>query len=56
MLFFMNQTLDPKNNIFSVDNDIGEPLENNVQEENASKSLEFEGPNKENIEEISQPT
>ena len=51
VIFNESNSLDPRKDICSVNNDIGEPLETNVQEENASKTLEFEGPNKEDIEE-----
>ena len=51
MLFWMNPThLILEKDICSVDNDVGEPLEINVQKENASKPLEFEGPCKEDNE------
>ena len=56
VIFYESNSLDPRKDIYSVDNDVGEPLEINVQEENASKPLEFEGPNKEDIEETPQPT
>ena len=40
--------------VYSVDDNVGEPLEIKTQEENASKSLEFEEPSKEEIEETPQ--
>ena len=53
----MNQThLILEKDVCSVDNDIGKLLETNIQEENTSKPLEFEGPNKEDIEETPQPS
>ena len=56
VVFDESNSLDPRKDICSVDNDVGEPLKTNVHEENASKSLEFEGPNKKDIEESLQPT
>ena len=55
-IFDESNSLDPRKDVCSVGNDVGEPLEINVQEENNSKPLEFEGPNKEDIEETPQPT
>ena len=56
VVFNESNSLDPRKDTCSVDNDVGEPLETNVQEEIASKPLEFEGPSKEDNEEIPQPT
>ena len=56
VVFYESNSLDPRKDIFSVNNDVGELLEINVQEENASKPLEFEGPNKKDIEETPQPS
>ena len=57
MLFLMNPThLIPEKDIYSVDDDVGELVETNAQEENASKSLELEGPSKEDSEKMPQPT
>ena len=56
VVFYESNSLDPRKDICSVDNDVGELVEINAQEENASKSLELEGPNKEDSEEIPQPT
>ena len=56
IVFDESNSLDPRKDICSVDNDVGEPLEINVHEEIASKPLEFEGPSKEDNEEMSQPT
>ena len=53
MLFFMNPThLILEKDICSVDDDVGELVETNAQEENASKPLELEGPSKEYSEEM----
>ena len=56
VIFYESNSLDPRKDICSVDNDVGELLETNVQERKASKPLEFEGPSKEDNEEIPQPT
>ena len=56
VVFDETNSLDHRKDVCSIDNNVGEPLEINIQEENASKPLEFEGPNKEYIEEIPQPT
>ena len=57
MLSLMKQThLILEKDVYSVDDNVGEPLEINTQEENASKSLEFEEPSKEEIEETPQPS
>ena len=53
VIFYETNSLDTRKNICSVDDDVGELLEINVQEENASKPLEFEGLSKEENEEIS---
>ena len=55
VIFDESNSLDPRKDIFSVDNDIGELLEINTQEE-ISEPLEFEGPSKEDIEEMPQPS
>ena len=57
MLFFdESNSLDPRKDICSVDDNVGELVETNAQEKNASKPLEFEGPSKEDNEKIPQPT
>ena len=55
VVFYESNSLDPRMDICSVDDDVGELVKTNIQEENASKSLELEGPNKEDSEEIPQP-
>ena len=55
VLFYESNSLDPRKDICSVDDDVGELVEINAQEENASKTLELKGPNKEENEEIPQP-
>ena len=45
VVFDESNSLDPKKDICSVDDDVGELVEINAQEENASKPLELEGPN-----------
>ena len=54
VIFDETNSLDPRKDICSVDDDVGDLLEVNAQEENASKSLELEGPSKEENEEIPQ--
>ena len=56
MFFYESNSFDPRKDICSVDDNVGEPLEINTQEENASKPLELEGPSKEDSEEIPQST
>ena len=56
VVFDESKSLDPRKDICSIDNDVGEPLKINTQEENASKPLEFEGPSKEDNEELPQQT
>ena len=51
VIFYESNSLNPRKNVYNIDNDVGELMEINSQEENASKRLEFEGPNKEDIEE-----
>lgn len=55
VVFYETNSLDPRKDVCSVDDDVGELLVLNAQKEIASKSLEFDGPNKEEIEEIPQP-
>ena len=56
VIFDETNSLDPRKDVCSVDNNVGELSEINTQEENASKPLEFEGPSKEDIEETPQPS
>ena len=56
VIFYESNSLDPRKDICSVDDDIGELVEINAQEENTSKPLELECSSKENSEEIPQPT
>ena len=56
IVFDETNSLDPRNDVCSVDNDVGDLLEINTQEEIASKSMELEGPSKEENEEIPQLT
>ena len=55
VVFDETNSLDPRKDVCSVNNNVGEPLEINTQEIN-SKPLEFEGPCKEDNEEMPQPT
>ena len=56
VVFYESNSLDPRKGIYSIDDDVGELVETNVQEENANKPLKFEGPSKEDNEEMPQPT
>ena len=56
VVFDESNSLDPRKDICSVDDDVSELVETNTQEENASKPLELEGPSKEDSEEMPQPT
>ena len=56
VVFDETNSLDPRKDICSVDDDVGELVKTNAQEENTSKSLELEGPRKENSEEMPQST
>ena len=53
VIFYESNSLDPRKDVCSVDDDVGKLLKTNNQEENASKRLELEGPSKEDSEEIS---
>ena len=41
VVFDESKSLDPRKDIYSVDDNVGELMETNAQEENASKPLEF---------------
>ena len=56
VVFDESNSLDPRMDICSVDDDVGELMETNDQKKNASKPLELEGPSKEDSEEMPQPT
>ena len=56
IIFDESNSLDPRKDICSVDNDVCKLLKINVQEEVASKPLEFEEPCKEDNEEMPQFT
>ena len=56
VVFYESNSLDPRKDIYSIDNNVGELLEINPQEENASKFLEFEEPSKKDIEDKLQPS
>ena len=55
IVFDESNSLDPRKDICSIDDNVGELVEINAQEENASKPLEFECPSKEDSEEMPQP-
>ena len=52
VVFDESNSLDPRKDVCSIDNDVGDLLEANAQEVSASKSLELEGPSKEENEEV----
>ena len=56
VVFDETNSLDPRKDICSIDDDVGDIMEVNAQEVSASKSLELEGPRKEEIEESPQST
>ena len=56
VVFDKSNSLDPRKNISSIDDNVGELMNINAQEEIASKPLELEGPSKEDSEEMPQPT
>ena len=56
VVFNETNSLDPRRDISSINDDVGDLMKTNAQEENASKPLEFEGPSKEDNDEIPQPT
>ena len=56
VVFYESNSLDPRKDICSVNDDLGELVETNAQEENASKPLELESPSKEDSKKIPQFT
>ena len=54
VVFNESNSFDPRKDIYSINDDIGELVETNAQEENTSKSLELEGPSKEDNEKMPQ--
>ena len=46
VVFDESNSLDPRKDIFSIDNDVGELVETIAQEENTSKPLELKGSSK----------
>ena len=56
VVFDESNPLDPRNELCGVDNIVDELVDMNIQEENASKSLELEGPRKEKSKEMPQPS
>ena len=55
-IFDESNSLDPRKDIYSVDDDAGELINKSFQKESASKHLEFEEQSKEENEETPQPT
>ena len=56
VIFDESNSLDPRKDVCSIVDDVGELLETNAQDGITSKPLELDGPNKEEIEESPQPT
>ena len=56
VIFDESNSLDPRKDICSVEDDVGKLVETNTQKENTSKPLDLEGPSKEDREEMPQPT
>ena len=56
VIFYKSNSLDPRKNICSVDDDVGELVEINAQKENTRKPLELECPSNEDSEEMPQLT
>ena len=56
VIFYESNSLDPKKDICSVDDDVGKLVETNAQKENSSKPLKLEGLSKEDSEEMPQPS
>ena len=56
VVFDESNPLDPRKDMCSVNDIVDEFLDMNIQEENASKTLELKGPRKEESEERPQPT
>ena len=47
VIFDESNSLDPRKDICSVEDDVGKLVETNTQKENTSKPLDLEGPSKE---------
>ena len=56
VVFDKSNLLDPRKDLCSIDDDVCELMNENIQEENASKPLELEDPRKEEDEELHQST
>ena len=56
VIFNESNSLDPRKDFCSIDNDVGELMNESIQEENASNPLELEGLSKEESEEMPQPS
>ena len=56
VIFYESNSLDPIEDIGSINDDVGELLETNIQEEKDSNPLAFEGPSKKDNEKIPPPT
>ena len=56
VVFNESNPLDPRKDFCSIDDDVGELINESIQKENANKPLELEDPKKEEDEEMPQPT
>ena len=56
VVFDESNPLDPRKDMCSVDDIVDEFVDMNIQEENASKPLELEGPSNKKSEKTPQPT
>ena len=56
VVFDESNPFDPRKGFCSVDDDVGELMNESIQEENASKPLELEDQSKEENEEMPQPS
>ena len=52
LFFYESNSFDPRKNICSVDNDVGDLVKEKNEEENCRKPLEFESPSKGESEEM----
>ena len=46
VVFDESNSLDPRKDFCSIDDDVGELMNESIQKENANKPLELKGPNK----------
>ena len=56
VIFYESNSLDPRKDIYSVDDDVGKLMNEIIQEENSNKPLELEDQSKQENEEMLQPS